>query len=175
MTAAGRSRNRRIPFRALTREAFAPFGDLVSTAGARHYPINAGSTERYHDLAAIEVLGPDARPIVSVFRGKPVVLPMPVRMLERHPLGSQAFFPLQDEPWIAVVAPDNGGKPGVPVAFWVEPDAYGLRGLNYRANTWHHPLIALNRSSDFLVVDRGGEGDNLEEYSYPEPWLLDRP
>jgi ureidoglycolate lyase len=95
-------------------------------------------------------------------------------MLEHHPLGSQAFFPLQDAPWMVVVALDEGGKPGDPMAFRVEPDKHGLRGVNYRRGVWHHPLIALDRVSDFLVIDRGGHGDNLVEYRYAEPWVLAR-
>ncbi len=162
----------RISLLALTREAFAPFGDIVAASGAAHFPINGGTTERFHDLARVEIAGAAARPILSILRGQPFALPMPVRMLERHPLGSQAFVPLQAAAWMAVIAPDVGGRPGDPVAFRVEPDAGGLRGLNYRANTWHHPLIALERVSDFLVVDRAGDGSNLEEYTYPEPWLL---
>jgi ureidoglycolate lyase len=165
-------RLRQIRLQPLTRNDFAPFGDVISVAGAHHYPINVGTTERYHDLARLEAIGPSARQLISIFRGQPRNLPMQIAMMERHPLGSQAFFPLQAEPWIVVVAPDESGKPGTPVAFRVEPDEGGLRGVNYRRNVWHHALIALEKASDFLVVDRGGEGNNLEEYSYPEPWLL---
>ena len=39
----------------LTREAFAPFGQVIETAGAAHYPINAGMAERYHDLATVDM------------------------------------------------------------------------------------------------------------------------
>ena len=156
----------------LTREAFASFGDVIETEGAAHYPINNGTTERYHDLAAVETAGEGGRPLVSILRGQPFALPLEIRMVERHPLGSQAFFPLHRLPWIVVVAPDSGGRPGRPIAFKVEPGQGGLRGVNYRRNVWHHPLISLEKSSDFLVIDRGGGGRNLEEYSYREPWLV---
>jgi ureidoglycolate lyase len=157
---------------ALTRERFSPFGDVIEFDGAHHYAINGGTTERFHDLAKIEAAGPHARVLVSLFRGRPFSLPLQLTMMERHPLGSQAFFPLQPRPWLVAVAPDQGGKPGVPLVFRVDAGANGLRGVNYRRNVWHHPLVALEAESDFLVVDRGGEGNNLEEYVYSTPFLV---
>jgi ureidoglycolate lyase len=72
----------------LTRTAFEPFGDVIEADdAARHFPINDGNTERYHDLMTIDV-APDGRPIVSLFRGQPRTLPFEVAMLERHPKGS---------------------------------------------------------------------------------------
>ena len=94
-------------------------------------------------------------------------------MMERHPLGSQAFFPLQATPWLAVVAPDEAGRPGLPRAFLVRPDADGFMGVNYHRGVWHHPLLALERLSDFLVIDRGGDGVNLEECDYDTPFVIE--
>jgi ureidoglycolate lyase len=93
-------------------------------------------------------------------------------MLERHPLGSQAFFPLQPLPWLVVVAPVQGGRPGMPQAFFVRSKSGELRGVNYHRNVWHHPLIALEAESDFIVVDRGGDGVNLEEHFFAEPYAI---
>ena len=91
-------------------------------------------------------------------------LPIRITMMERHPLGSQAFVPISPYPWLVVVAAaQEDGTPGVPEAFI----AASHQGVNYRKGTWHHPLIALQRTSEFLVVDRGGEGDNLEETDLP--------
>ncbi len=81
-------------------------------------------------------------------------------MLERHPLGSQAFMPLEGRPYLVVVARRGDGRPGEPVAFM----ASGAQGVSYARGTWHHPLVALGERSDFLVVDRGGSGVNLAEY-----------
>ena len=68
----------------LTRETFAPYGDVIEVTDAvRHFSINGGNTERYHDLAAIEP-GADGKVIVSIFRGQPRALPFPVEMMERH-------------------------------------------------------------------------------------------
>jgi len=144
----------------LTREAFAPFGEVIAAdAGVRHFSINGGNTERYHDLARLDP-GPDGRLIVSIFRGQPRPLPFLVEMMERHPRGSQAFMPLADEPYLVVVAPP--GPPPGPAdlrAFLAAPG----QGVNYAAGTWHHPLLALHRVCDFLVLDRAGPGDNCDE------------
>ena len=141
----------------LTAAAFAPFGDVVET-GADPVMINNGTTERHHDLAKVDLLGQGAHPLINIFRGQPFTPPVEITMMERHPLGSQAFMPVGDHPYLVVVAPDENGAPGDPVVFLARK-----QGVNYRANVWHHPLISLETVSDFLVVDRGGEGVNLEE------------
>jgi ureidoglycolate lyase len=153
----------------LTREAFAPFGDVIEASeAARHFTINAGNTERYHDLAKIDA-GPDGKVIVSIFRGQPRQLPFQVEMMERHPLASQAFIPMSGRPYLVVVAP-----PGVP------PTARDLRvflargdqGVNYAAGVWHHPLLALDAVCDFLVVDRSGSRPNCDEIQLEGPGLI---
>ncbi|UXN60850.1 ureidoglycolate lyase [Phyllobacterium zundukense] len=150
--------------RPLTKASFAQFGDVIETQDAELRLINGGTTERYHDLANVDVTGDGARVLVNIFRGKAFTLPVDIRMLERHPLGSQAFIPLQNRPFLVAVAEDDGGKPGTPVAFLCQ----GNQGVNYARNAWHHPLISLEETSDFLVVDRGGEGNNIEEFFFDD-------
>lgn len=152
----------------LTREAFAPFGQVISAEGADFYLINSGKTERYNDLARVELGGENPRPLISIFRGQPYPLPLELAMVERHPLGSQAFFPLSERPFLVIVAPDEGGVPGRPRAFLTAPG----QGVNIGMNTWHGVLTALGEVSDFLVVDRGGEGRNLEEHFFATPYLV---
>jgi ureidoglycolate lyase len=152
----------------LTRDAFAPFGQVIERDPATLQMINSGNTERYHALGRVEVLGTEAEAIISLFRGQHRVLPHKIDMVERHPYGSQSFHPLSGRPWIVVVAEDHDGVPGAPLAFL----ATGEQGINYKANTWHHPLIALGDTSDFLVVDRLGREHNLEKYYYPEPLFI---
>ena len=152
----------------LTREAFAPFGQVIEMAGAHHYPINAGMTERYHDLARIELGGVHARPMISLFRGQPYALPLTLKMVERHPLGSQAFYPLADRPFLVIVAPNDHDQPGVPRAFRTSPG----QGVNIAMNTWHGVLTAQEAVSDFIVVDRGGDGNNLEEFFFEVPYTV---
>lgn len=155
----------------LTASAFAPFGQVIEAAPANRITINAGMTERYNDLARIELAGPDARPMISLFRGQPYKLPIAVPFLERHPLGSQAFYPLSNRPFLVTVALDTEGTPGVPRSFMTQPG----QGVNLAINTWHAVLTPLDAVSDFLVVDRGGDGDNLEIFNFPEPYLITGP
>lgn len=155
----------------LTAEAFAPFGTVMDVDAAELRMINGGTTERFHALAMADTATGGGQTILSLFRGQPRKFPYAVDMMERHPLGSQAFFPVSGGDWIAVVAPDAGGCPGQPRAFLVP----GHIGVQYARNVWHHPLIAVGRVSDFLVMDREGEGVNLEEASYDLPYLIAQP
>ena len=159
---------KRIPIQPLTREAFAPFGQVIEREGAPNFPINAGKCTRYHDLAKIETTGEKARPMISLLRGEPYPLPLELGMVERHPLGSQAFVPLTDFPFLVVVAEETEGGPGEPIAFRTAPG----QGVNIDRNVWHGILTPLDGVSDFAVVDRGGEGVNLEEHFYEAPFLI---
>ena len=94
----------RLHLQPLTRESFTPFGDVIAANGADSFLINNGSTERFHDLARVETTGDEARTLISIFRGQPFSAPFTIAMMERHPLGSQAFFPLHSRPWLVVVA-----------------------------------------------------------------------
>lgn len=163
-----RERQRTIVIEPLTAEAYASFGQVIQIEGAQHYPINGGMTERYHDLAKVELSGVHPRPLVSIARGQPYQLPLTLTMVERHPLGSQAFYPLSGRPFLSIVAPDQGGVPGTPRAFLAGPG----QGINMAMNCWHAVLTPLEVVSDFLIIDRGGEGNNLEEYHFEEPYLV---
>lgn len=149
-------------------DQFAPFGEVLDIRNAELRMINEGTTERYHALARTQI-DTAGTAIVSLFRGQPRSFPYRVHMMERHPLGSQAFYPLADRPWLVIVAADVNGRPGKPRAFL----AHGRQGVNYHANVWHHPLMALEQVSEFLVVDRDGEGDNLEEQAYPDAYVIE--
>lgn len=154
----------------LTAAAFAPFGQVIELAGAQHYPINNGMTERYHDLAQVELGGNHARPLISIFRGKPYELPLTLTMVERHPLGSQAFYPLSQHPFLVIVALDRASTPAPPRAFLTAPG----QGVNIAMNVWHGVLTPLEATADFLVIDRGGEGNNLQEHSFAIPYTIRR-
>jgi ureidoglycolate lyase len=161
-----------IDVRPLTKAAFAPFGDVIEIEGAEMRLINNGTTERYHDLANIDVTGEGARVLVNIFRGKAFATPIDITMLERHPLGSQTFMPLQNRPFLVAVAQDEAGRPGRPAVFLCK----GYQGVNYGRNIWHHPLLSLEEASDFLVIDRGGEGNNLEEFFFDDVvYRIDNP
>jgi ureidoglycolate lyase len=150
----------------LTAVAFAPFGDVIEAAGAS-FPINDGMCDRFHDRARLE-FAEGGRAGISVGRGRPYGLPHTFTLVERHPLGSQAFVPMSGDPYLVVVAPDEDGRPGAPLAFLAGPG----QGVNYLRGTWHGVLTPLGRPASFLIVDRIGPGDNLEEFRYPEPWTV---
>ncbi|HEY7766059.1 MAG TPA: ureidoglycolate lyase [Aestuariivirgaceae bacterium] len=140
----------------LTREGFASFGEVIETEGAPHYPINQGTAERFHDLARIN-MGENGTALVSIVVGNPRARPIALVMMERHPLASQAFIPLQEQDYLVVVAQE-------PIASSLRGFvAKGTQGVNYRRNVWHHPLLVLEPDSRFLLIDRGGVGNNLEE------------
>lgn len=143
----------------LTAENFAPFGEVIEADHAKSYLINEGTTRRFHALAKADVAAQGGEPILSIFRGTARPLPIEIAMLERHPLGSQAFMPLQCHDWLVVVAEGEKPEAGDCRAFL----ARGDQGVQYARNVWHHPLLVLQPSQDFLIVDRLGEGDNLEE------------
>lgn len=144
----------------LTRRGFAAFGDVIETDGARHFPINRGTVERFHDLASVDV-GDDGRVLISIVEARHASgVPVRVEIVERHPLGSQAFMPLGEAVMCVVVAPAGEA---------VRPDdlrafvSNGRQGVNYHPGTWHMPLLAFEAGQRFIVVDRGGPGDNCDE------------
>ena len=155
----------------LTKEAFAPFGSVIEADPAFMRYINGGTTERYNALTEVEAVGEDAKVIINIFRGSPRSFPYAVNMMERHPFGSQSFSPIDDRPWLVVVAEDEGGKPGRPQVF----RAGGRQGVNYRRNVWHHPLMTVGAVSDFLVVDRLGAGNNVIEHFFDTPFVIEQP
>ena len=144
----------------LTAETFRPFGDVVERAGHDHFPINQGMAERYHDLAQVDITATDGRTALGLVRARPETVPVRLRLMERHPLASQAFVALCQRPFVVVVAP-AGAPPARDTLCAFVTD--GAQGINYHRGVWHHPIIALDETTDFLVVDREGPGDNCEE------------
>lgn len=151
--------------------AFAPFGDLIDFDRKPDFSINSGMCDRYHGLAHPVVSDEDSHVAISLGRGRPYELPLKLKMMERHPLGSQAFIPLEPNPFLVVVALDNDGEPSDPQAFLTKSG----QGVNYHRNIWHAVLTPLEKQTDFVIIDRFGEGDNLEEFHFDVPYMtLDR-
>lgn len=152
----------------LTAEAFAPFGDLVEVGG-KPIMINEGTTERYHRLSDV-TLGEEpgaAMGIINIFRAQPRPMPMNITMMERHPLGSQAFLPTNEHPYLVLVClGDTAPEPDTLKLFIADGSGPSVQGVTYKANCWHHPLLALDEQTDFWVVDRMGGGNNLEEVDF---------
>lgn len=143
----------------LTAHAFAPYGDVIDSANHTPLLINDGMTERYHALAQVQTSGPDDLALINLFHAKPYQLPMPLFSMERHPLGSQAFVPLDALPFIVVVAPAGDQIALQDLRAFITD---GRQGVNYHQGVWHHSLIAPDTPARFLVVDRGGPGNNCD-------------
>jgi len=150
----------------LTKEAFAPYGDVIDTAGAPDKVINQGKCGRYHDRAAVDFNG--GRAGISLFKAEPRSLPFELAMVERHPDGSQAFIPMSEHGFVIIVAPDAGGAPGVPLAFESAPG----QAINFHRGTWHGVLTPLSEPGLFAVVDRIGVGSNLEEFWFDTAYTV---
>lgn len=154
---------------ALTAEAFAPFGDVIEINPSKpNFSINYGNTQRFHDLAKVDVGNGGGRPGISIFRSKPLPTPIQISLLERHPLSSQAFIPLSPNPYLVVVAPPGDLNEDA-IRIFV---AQSGQGVNYHAGTWHHFCLALETESDFLVVDRIGQGQNCDETHLKKPFAI---
>ena len=150
----------RVPVQPLTRDSFRPYGDVVEVGGSRHYPINQGWAERYADMAKLDLLAEGGAPNVGIVRAKSRQFPLQVKLMERHPKSSQLFIPLVARPFLVLVALP-ADRPENIIAF----KTMAGQGINYGRGVWHHPLIALDQSTDFLVVDRHGKDENCDEVS----------
>lgn len=152
----------------LTSAAFAPFGDVLEVSGDPDKVINQGMCGRYHDCATLDFS--DGRAGISLFNAVPRTLPLVLDMVERHPDGSQAFVPMSEASFLVIVAPDEGGTPGTPLAFETAPG----QGVNYHRNIWHGVLTPLHAPGLFTVIDRIGDGPNLEEHWFETPFSIVR-
>ena len=158
---------RAIAIEPLTAEAFRPFGDVLEAEGAPDKLINQGLCGRYHDRAALDFS--DGRAGISLFKAEARALPNELEMVERHPDGSQAFIPMTMQPFLVIAAPDQGGKPGMPRAFMTAPG----QGINFHRGTWHGVLTPLSEPGLFAVIDRIGDGPNLEEHWFEEGYIVE--
>lgn len=156
----------------LTAERFLPFGEVIEARSKQRETMNAARFERFDDLCKVDT-GRGGRVCISVARCRCATqLPYRFDVMERHPLGSQAFVPLASSPFVVVVAPAGES---------VEPDdlqafvSNGRQGVNYRAGTWHMPLIAFEAGQEFLVIDRAGDAPNCDEHTLDDSVLLLEP
>jgi len=158
----------RLSIEPLTKQAFAPFGEVIETEGVIPLSINQGYAQRFNDLANVDIAMEGGQTNISWFAASLRPVPIAISMMERHPLGSQLFVPLNGADWLVVVCTDPRD-----VATYRAFAAKGHQGVNYARNCWHHPLLVGKEASPFLVVDRKGDGNNLEEYWLDETMQLD--
>jgi ureidoglycolate lyase len=150
----------------LTKEAFAPFGDVLELRDTPDKMINQDMCGRHHDLADLDFT--DGRAGISLFDAIPRELPYHFNLVERHPLGSQAFIPMSMSPFLVIVAEDLDGTPGTPRAFITRAG----QGINFHRNTWHGVLTPLHAPGLFAVIDRIGDGANLQEFTYETGFMV---
>lgn len=153
---------------ALTAEAFAPYGDVIASVGPT-VPINQGRGQRFTDLANVDVTTDRGRAAISRVRCTPEPLPVPLRLMERHPLGSQAFIPLDGQRYLVVVARAGAAPIDSDLRAFL---CAGNQGINYHRGTWHHPMIALDAECEFVEVHRVGPGANCDEVPLPGAVLV---
>jgi ureidoglycolate lyase len=152
----------------ITKENFAKFGDVISTQNIKPMDINNGYAKRFDNLADINTSNNNGTASMSIFSALKRSFPMKIDMMEKHPLGSQAFIPMKETNFISFVSP-SGDKPNISKieSFVVSP---GI-GINYKPNIWHFPLIS-TENMNFLVVDRKGAGDNLIIYNFEKEKII---
>jgi len=146
----------------ITRENFTEFGDLISSEGINPIDINAGYAKRFDNLANINTSKDGGKTIVSIFSALKRSFPMKIDMMEKHPLGSQAFIPIKETTFLCFVAP-LGESPEIDKiqSFIIPPKT----GINYKPGIWHFPLIS-TKNMNFLVIDRKGTGNNLVIHNF---------
>jgi len=141
----------------ITRENFAKYGDMISTKDIKPLEINNGYAKRYDGIANLNTSNDNGETTISIFSALKRSFPMKIDMMEKHPLGSQAFIPMKETTFLVFVAP-KGEKPNLDkVEAFIIPAGIGV---NYNPGIWHFPLIS-TEDMNFLVVDRKGLGDNL--------------
>ena len=157
---------------ALTKENFAGYGDVIEIEHHRDIrDINYGMTKRYHNLANLDLLSNSGQPLFNIFNSSPVALPFKVNGIERHPLSSQLFYPLSNQPFLVLVAgPDTLPSPNDLKLFITN----GSQGINYHKNIWHHYLLTLHQIANFIVVDRGGPEKNCDEFFFDDDIVIER-
>jgi len=173
---------RTLPVEPLTRAAFVSYGEVIETAGVAAEAINAGTSQKFANLARVLVAGEDpsadavlapsagtaAIAAIGIYRAQPRLLPMQLLELERHPLGSQAFVPLRPARYVVVVAAKGDEPMPERVRAFL---ATSQQGVSLRAGIWHHALLVLDHETDFLVVERASQEGNLQRFD-TAPWEL---
>jgi ureidoglycolate lyase len=141
----------------ITKENFSKFGDMITTDDIKPLEINNGYAKRFDGIANLNTHKDNGKTTISIFSALKRTFPMKIDMMEKHPLGSQAFLPMKETTFLVFVAPE-GNKPDFnKVESFIVPPGIGV---NYNPGTWHFPLIS-TENMNFLVVDRKGSGDNL--------------
>jgi len=141
----------------INKKNFRKFGQIIDTSKKKYFKINNGYAKRYDNLGKIDTSTKKGKTIVSIFSAKRRMFPMKINMMEKHPLGSQAFIPMKETSFLVFVAP-KGNRPNLKKieSFKIPKQT----GINLNPGIWHFPLIS-TKDIKFLVIDRKGKGKNL--------------
>ena len=146
----------------ITNKNFKKFGEVISTKKIKPININNGYAKRFDNLCKINTSLKKGNTIISIFSARKRRFPMNIKMMEKHPLGSQAFIPMKETKFLVFVAP-KGKKPNVKkIESFIIPKQ---TGINYKPGIWHFPLISI-KNMNFLVIDRKGIGNNLAIHNF---------
>ena len=148
----------------LSRAVFAQYGDVIgghmATSGK---PINQGTTTKF-ETERLTLSTDSGQGQAFLYRAQGQTLPLTLRELERHRLGTQTFVPMGGVNFVVVVALSDatGQAPDLQTlrAFWVD----GNHAITLRAGTWHHGLIA-TEDGDFVVIERVAESIDCDTFA----------
>ena len=141
----------------INKSNFLKYGEVITTEQIKPMKINNGYAQRFDGIANLDTKNQNGETTISIFSALKRTFPMKIDMMEKHPLGSQAFIPMKETTFLCLVAPE-GEKPDLnKIESFIIPPGIGI---NYKPGTWHFPLIA-TEDMNFLVVDRKGSGNNL--------------
>ena len=141
----------------ITKENFSKFGDMITTDDIKPLEINNGYAKRFDGIANLDTSKNNGETTICIFSALKRSFPMKIDMMEKHPLGSQAFIPMKETTFLVFVAPEDNKLDLKKVESFIVPPGIGV---NYNPGIWHFPLIS-TENMNFLVVDRKGSGDNL--------------
>ena len=152
----------------INRSNFGEYGDLISTDDINSMDINAGYAKRFDNLANLNTSKDGGKTIVSIFSALKRTFPMTVDMMEKHPLGSQAFIPMKETTFLCFVAPPGESPDINKIQSFIIPPK---NGINYKPGIWHFPLIS-TEDANFLVIDRKGIGKNLIIHKFEKEKII---
>jgi ureidoglycolate lyase len=147
---------------------FSKFGDIIQKKNALELrSINQGTTTRYHNISKLSLESKNGNSSISIFSGSPRDVPIEIKIMEKHPIASQSFLPIQDYDWLIVVCEEKNELPDLSTLRCFQVD--GDTGITYNKNIWHHPLL-VKKKQDFWVIDRINDQENpsinLQEYHF---------
>tara|TARA_A100001037_G_scaffold306858_1_gene357416 strand:- start:47891 stop:48373 length:483 start_codon:yes stop_codon:yes gene_type:complete len=126
----------------ITKKNFERYGDILdSPKGVGRFDYAAKLMNKRHK----------ASPNLLLAKIKPSLLPMTVKVMEKHEESSQSFFPLDVRKYLVLVCPDKANN---------EPDIQnmdafivtGNQGINYFSGVWHHPLTTIEKTGVFAAL-----------------------